>query len=240
MAGKRESLLDVLQRSGGKVLWHDKSPGAMWFVTVSPGGGRRAHTRCGVCSAEDVPRRKAAGCLDKQIEQADSDTVIRVAHEGQTWPAYYKRYPPASEHFNPAFGDVQLDRCNAKALTTRVTTPYVTPITFFGQNHRTAAVACVKHLRPAGYCPAAGSRLARKAGTCTACAVQLLPEEQGRIPFMFWVAADSAAAWNIGIRCARTKAAQPISPDNLYPMVRGLRLGNGPLRALPGCVRNLP
>lgn len=200
MAGMRESLLDVLQRSGVKVLWRDNNSGCKGVCDRVPQEDVALTPVAGLCSSGECWDERLLVGLDKQLERANSDTVIVLHMKGSHGPAYYKRYPPAFEQFKPACGDVQLDRCNRQSIVNAYDnsvryTDYVLSQTIELLRSR-ASIIDASML----YVSDHGESLGEKGLYLHGMPYAIAPEEQTRIPFMFWISAESAAAWNIDMR----------------------------------------
>lgn len=101
-----ENLVDILNKSGVRVIWRDNNSGGSKGVAdrlkdVKYFHGDSNNSRDEVL-LEDLQQR---------VDLGYEDTFIVLHQEGSHGPTYYKRYPPQFEYFKPTCKTAQLDKC---------------------------------------------------------------------------------------------------------------------------------
>lgn len=222
MAGTRESLLDVVQRGGVKVLWRDNNSGCKGVCDRVPSEDVARAPVPVLCAAGECWDEVLLSGLDQQLERVTSDTLIVLHMKGSHGPAYYRRYPPAFEHFKPVCRDAQLDRCSRASIVNA----YDNSVLY--TDHVLGRTIDLLRSRAQSIDPALlfvsdhGESLGEKGLYLHGLPYALAPDEQKRIPFLLWLPAERTPAWGLDASCARSKSAQPVSHDNLYTTVLGL------------------
>lgn len=222
MAGTRESLLDVVQRAGVKVLWRDNNSGCKGVCDRVPQESVTRKPVAGLCSAGECWDEALLSGLGEQLERVTSDTLIVLHMTGSHGPAYYRRYPPAFERFKPACQDRQLDRCTRESIVNA----YDNSILY--TDHVLAKIIELLRSRAKGidvsmaYVSDHGESLGEKGLYLHGLPYALAPDEQKRIPFLLWLPSGRSRDWSLDAACVRSRSAQPVSHDALYPMVLGL------------------
>ena len=91
MATTRESLLDVLQRAGVKVLWRDNNSGCKGVCDRVPQENFATSPVPGLCSDSACWDERLLVGLEERLERANSDTVIVLHMQGSHGRAYCLR-----------------------------------------------------------------------------------------------------------------------------------------------------
>lgn len=106
-----ENLVDVLNKSGVRVIWRDNNSGgskgvAERLLDVKYFDGDSKNSRDEVL-LEDLQQR---------VDLGYEDTFIVLHQEGSHGPTYYKRYPPQFEYFKPTCKTAELDKCTKEEI----------------------------------------------------------------------------------------------------------------------------
>jgi lipid A ethanolaminephosphotransferase len=110
-AARQENLLDVLQHAGVNVLWLDNNSDSKGVALRVPYESYKSPAINPVCDEEcrdEGMLEKLQGIIDAQ---AKGDVFIVLHQMGNHGPAYFKRYPPAFEKFQPACRSADLNQC---------------------------------------------------------------------------------------------------------------------------------
>lgn len=222
MASTRESLLDVLQRAGVKVLWRDNNSGCKGICDRVPNEVFARDPFSNLCSVQECWDEVLLSGLDQHLERVTSDTVIVLHMKGSHGPAYYRRYPPAFEQFKPVCRDAQLDRCSRESIVNAYDNSVLYTDHVVGQ-----AIEILRSRAKtidAGmlFVSDHGESLGEKGIYLHGLPYALAPDEQKRIPFLLWLPAERMRDWRLDATCTRRRASEPVSHDDLYPMVLGL------------------
>lgn len=222
LAKHQEGLLDVLQRSGVAVSWRDND-----------GGCKGVCDRIRHLDVRDwAPNLKcnSDGCLDESllinlhdmITNMPDDAVLVLHTMGSHGPAYYQRYPEAFRRFTPTCDTNQIQQCTREQLrntydnTVLYTDHILAEIIKLLQNKSGLASAM-------WYFSDHGESLGENGMYLHATPYAIAPEEQTRVPMLFWANHDFAEISNLDMNCLRRHAhQQEFSHDNIFHSVLGL------------------
>lgn len=108
----RENILDVLQHAGANVLWLDNNSDSKGVALRVPYRDYRSPENNTICDVECRDEGMLVPLQD-YIDAHPSGDIFIVLHQmGSHGPAYYKRYPPAFDRFQPACQSNDLSRCS--------------------------------------------------------------------------------------------------------------------------------
>ncbi len=217
-----ESLLNVLQHAGLKVVWRDNQSGCK-----------------GVCDSVEVQRPDPAAspvlcdgdrCLDEALLQG-ADGLLRDAHGnlilvlhqlGNHGPAYYKRYPAEFRRFTPTCDTDDLSRCsraeiansydNAVLYTDHVLARTIDMLKAQQANYDSALLYVSDH----------GESIGEKGLFLHGMPYSIAPSEQTKVPMMMWFSPGYARSFGLDLACLKKRAEQPASHDNVFHSVLGL------------------
>lgn len=222
LAKHQEGLLDVLQRSGVAVSWRDND-----------GGCKGVCDRIRHLDVRDwAPNLKcnSDGCLDESllinlhdmITNMPDDAVLVLHTMGSHGPAYYQRYPEVFRRFTPTCDTNQIQQCTREQLrntydnTVLYTDHILAEIIKLLQNESGLASAM-------WYFSDHGESLGENGIYLHATPYAIAPEEQTRVPMLFWANHDFADISNLDMNCLRRHAhQQEFSHDNIFHSVLGL------------------
>ncbi len=115
---ERETLVDVVKKTGINVLWRENDGGckdvcgAAEFEDFTDGPHDTLCNDIGSCYDELM----LIG-LEEKLRARAGDIFLVLHIKGSHGPAYYKRYPKAFEHFTPACKTAELQQCSQAELT---------------------------------------------------------------------------------------------------------------------------
>jgi lipid A ethanolaminephosphotransferase len=89
-----ENLVDVLNKSGVRVIWRDNNSGRSKGVA-----DRVADAK--YFGGENIYDEVMLGDLQQSIDAGYEDTFVVLHQEGSHGPTYYKRYPDNFKKFKP-------------------------------------------------------------------------------------------------------------------------------------------
>lgn len=217
-----ESLLNVLQHAGLRVVWNDNQSGCK-----------------GVCTGVETLRPDPAAlpdlcsgdrCLDEALITSSSKLlrtnkgdVVLVLHQlGNHGPAYYRRYPDGFRRFTPTCDEEELSKCrpdqiansydNALLYTDHVLARTIDLLQNLQSGYDTAMLYVSDH----------GESLGEGGLYLHGLPYSIAPEEQTRVPMVMWLSPGFAARSRLDLRCLQVRAGRPASHDNLFHTVLGL------------------
>jgi lipid A ethanolaminephosphotransferase len=222
MASTRESLLDVVQRAGVKVLWRDNNSGCKGICDRVPHEDVARDPVAGLCAAGECWDEVLLSGLARRLERVTSDTVIVLHMKGSHGPAYYRRYPPEFERFKPACRSTQLDQCSRESIVNA----YDNSILYTDHVLARTIELLRSHAKEVAlsmmFVSDHGESLGERGLYLHGMPYALAPDEQKRIPFLLWLPTDRTRDWSLDAACLRSRSSQPVSHDDIYAMVLGL------------------
>jgi lipid A ethanolaminephosphotransferase len=217
-----ESLLNVLARTGMRVVWRDNQSGCK-----------------GACAGVEEERLGSAKepawcdgdrCLDEillhGLDSVLADTkgnLVLVLHQlGNHGPAYFKRYPPDFRKFEPVCETADLAKCPREA----VVNAYDNALLY--TDHMLAQTIAYLKRQEAKYDSAMiyvsdhGESLGENGLFLHGVPYSIAPKEQTEVPMLMWFSPGYLSSFRIDAGCLRQRATQPASHDHLFHSVLGL------------------
>ena len=150
------------------------------------------------------------------------DIVVVLHMLGNHGPAYYKRYPTAFRRFQPTCDTGELRRCdrqsivnaydNAVLYTDHVLSQAVAYLKTQQERFDTAMIYVSDH----------GESLGEKGLFLHGLPQAIAPNEQTRVPMVWWLSESFKASRGLDTACLNGKTALALSHDNLFHSVLGL------------------
>jgi lipid A ethanolaminephosphotransferase len=243
-AARQENLLDVVQRAGFAVRWHENQSGCKGVCLRVP-------TEVLV---EAKPRRfyEIADALDEtllrdlpdRIRALDRDGLFVLHMMGSHGPAYYKRYPARFEYFKPACKEAQFSRCSTDEIVnaydnTIVYTDHVLGelIALLQEEDRQGLPTALIYLSDHG------ESLGESNLYLHGMPYALAPKVQKHIPMLVWLSPRYQQAFAVDTACLLPKRQQRVSQDNLFHSILGLldietQVYDAKLDVFTGCRRS--
>lgn len=114
-AKSTENILDVLARSGVKILWRDNNSSSKGVADRVLYENYRTPVNNKICDGECRDIGMLEGLQDF-IDQQQGDILIVLHQMGNHGPAYFKRYPKSFEKFTPVCKTNQLEECQQEEI----------------------------------------------------------------------------------------------------------------------------
>ncbi len=217
-----ESLLNVLQHAGLRVVWNDNQSGCKGVCTGVPTRSPDPATLPELCGG--------GRCLDGALLESSrallrdaSGNLVLVLHQlGNHGPAYYRRYPPAFRRFVPTCETEELSRCSREQIINSYDNALLYTDHVLGQT-----IDLLHELEP-GYDTAMlyvsdhGESLGENGLYLHGVPRAIAPDEQTHVPMVMWFSPGFAARNRLERDCLSTRAQEAASHDNLFHTVLGL------------------
>ena len=217
-----ESLLNVIDHAGLKVIWRDNQSGCKGVcegVEEQKLGNSQVPE---LCDGERCLDEILLHDLDKVLTDNQGNLVLVLHQLGNHGPAYYKRYPPAMRRFEPVCETPDLAKCtresvvnaydNALLYTDHMLAQTIAFLKKQDANYDTAVVYLSDH----------GESLGENGLYLHGVPYSIAPKEQTRVPMLMWFSPGYANSFALDIDCMRRRATQPAVHDNLFHSVLGL------------------
>lgn len=220
-ANSYTNLLDVLQRGGYDVEWHDNNAGCKGVcgrVTTINYHEAKLASNCANNECADEVMLKD---FDARLQTIEHDTVFVFHQMGSHGPAYSQRYPPRFEIFKPACRSNQLQSCSSQEIRNAYDnsiayTSYVLRRQIALLNNATTVDSALLYVSDHG------ESLGEQGVYLHGLPYAFAPQEQTRVPLLFWASSDYIRRTHLKMDCARARAASDASHDNFYHTVLGL------------------
>ncbi len=218
-AGRRENLLDILQRTGVNVAWVENNSGCKGVCDRVP------TTRLqdlDACAGRDCNDADFALAIDR-LPRLQADTLMVFHQQGSHGPAYFKRYP-GTPAFGPACETNRLQDCPRET----VVNAYDSSIDFTSQALANVIRALERRaFQSAGggvvmlYISDHGESLGERGVYLHGLPSWVAPHEQFHVPMMLWM--DDAARRRLApdTRCLDDAMTRDLSHDYLYHTLMG-------------------
>ena len=219
-ASRLENLLDILQRTGVKVVWRDNDSGSKGVadrVTYEDFSKKGDERFCDDSNCYDEVLLDGLGDL---IRNNKGDLLVVLHLKGSHGPSYYKRSPSDHKLFLPECTQDNVQDCSQQTIVnaydnTIVYTDYVLSKVIDllkAQNSNTAMLYLSDH----------GESLGENGIYLHGLPYALAPSEQTHIPMLFWASPEFLDSHHLSKASLLAKQHEPLSQDNLFHSLLGL------------------
>ncbi len=222
-AAGRETLIDVISRSGARIFWRDNDGGCKGVCDRIENEDFNNSDDPAYCSAkgECVDEILLRG-IEAKIRESTKDTFVVLHLKGSHGPAYYKRYPPAFERFTPVCKTSDLSSCSKDEIRNAYdnTVLYADhmaaeTILMLGRLNDRFATAML-------YASDHGESLGESGLYLHGMPYAMAPKEQTKIPMVAWLSKQFLQLEQWDATCIAAQASVPRSHDHLYSTLLGL------------------
>ncbi|PWV75359.1 phosphoethanolamine transferase [Halomonas sp. A11-A] len=216
-----ESLLDVVQRAGYRVEWIDNQSGCKGVCD----GVERASPTPG-----DYPGLcEASGCLDgvlveelaRRIGAIGEDTVIVLHMLGNHGPSYFQRYPESFRAFTPTCESADLAQCAPEAIVNSYDNALL-----YTDSVLDGIIGVLEESQPLAtamlYVSDHGESLGEKGIYLHGLPYAIAPEEQTRVPMMWWASEGFLNSQQLSNDCLAARRDASLSHAHLFHSLLGL------------------
>ncbi|HEV2612922.1 MAG TPA: phosphoethanolamine--lipid A transferase [Noviherbaspirillum sp.] len=212
--------LDTLTKAGIHTEWRANNSGSRIFSERVRSFTYLDRGPAHLCNDESCFDELLLEGLEERIAGLAGDTVIAFHQMGSHGPAYFKRYPPAFEIFKPACKSNALDSCSLE----EVRNAYDNTILY--TDHVLARK--IEILKKASrfdtallYVSDHGESLGEKGVFLHGAPYPVAPDEQKRIPLIFWMSDGYAQRMKLDQACLQRQLPLRFSHDNIYHTLLG-------------------
>ena len=217
-----ESLLNVLERAGLRVLWRDNQSGCKGVCTGVETQKLDSAKVPGLCDGERCFDEILTHDLGQVLADRQGNLVIVMHQLGNHGPAYYKRYPEAFRRYTPECETPDLAKCeretvvnaydNAILYTDHVLAKTIDFLKAKSATYDTAMLYVSDH----------GESLGENGLYLHGVPYSIAPKVQVEVPMTLWVSPGYAQSFALDTDCLRQRAAQPATHDNLFHSLLGM------------------
>jgi len=183
-AARQENLLDVLQRTGVKVVWRDNDAGSKGVADRVAYEDLSQSDDAALCAAGNCYDEILLQGLEQEISAGTGDMLIVLHLKGSHGPSYYKRTPPEQKIYLPECSLDNIQDCSRETIvnaydnTIRYTDYLLAKLidTLAARNEASALLYVSDH----------GESLGENGLYLHGLPYAIAPEEQTRVPMLFW------------------------------------------------------
>jgi len=216
-----ESLLDVLQRAGFRVVWIDNQSGCKGVCDGVEQRSPSPQAYPDRCDGEDCLDGVLVDELRQQVASLTGDTVIVLHTLGNHGPSYFQRYPEAFRAFTPTCDTADLAQCSREAIVNSYdnailyTDSVLDELIGVLEQQPSLATALL-------YVSDHGESLGENGIYLHGLPYAIAPDEQTRVPMAWWSSRAFERASGLESDCLAQQASQPLSHDQLFHSLLGV------------------
>lgn len=218
----RENILDIISRSGIKVIWRDNNSGCKEVcsrVRFEDLSTLKTETDC---NTEECYDEILLNGLNTIIQQSNDDLFIVLHQKGSHGPAYYKRVPERFKLFKPMCNDNELKHCSPEEIVSAYDNTILYTDYILGRVIETLkpweSLYDTAMLYVSDHGESLGERRLYLHGTPYA----LAPEEQIHIPFLIWLSEEYKSDFGINEQCLKQRTSRMYGHENLFHSLLGM------------------
>lgn len=217
---RSENLLDILDRTGIKVIWRDNDSGDKGVAKRVVYQDLSHQKDSEFCSEDNCYDEVLLDGFESLIQSAPGDTLVILHTKGSHGPSYYKRTPPNFKVFLPECSQDNVQDCSQQEIVnaydnTIVYTDYILSKvieTLKKQDFETAMLYISDH----------GESLGENGLYLHGLPYVLAPPEQTHVPMIFWASEQFLTAKQINQTALFNEEHAHFSHDNLFHSMLGL------------------
>jgi lipid A ethanolaminephosphotransferase len=214
-----ENVLDVLKRSGVRILWRDNNSGSKGVADRVEYQDFRNPANNPVCDPECRDEGMLADLEQWVALHEDSDMLIVLHQMGSHGPAYHKRYPPAFEKFKPVCASNQLDQCSSEEVVNAYDNTILYTDYFLSRVIAWLKQKSPRHESSMLYFSDHGESLGESGIYLHGFPYAFAPTAQTGVPAILWSARVNT---DIDLNTVRALKNKSLSHDNLFHTLLGI------------------
>ena len=217
-----ESLLNILDRAGMKVIWRDNQSGCKGVCT-----GVEEH-KVGnskipdLCDGDRCLDEVLLHGLDGILADTHGNLVLVLHQLGNHGPAYFKRYPPAFRKFEPVCETSDLAKCSREAIVNAYDNALLYTDHMLAQTIAFLKKQEEKFDTGMIYLSDHGESLGENGLYLHGVPYPVAPKVQKEVPMVMWFSPSYAKNFSLDVDCLRAQATRPVTHDHFFHSVLGL------------------
>ncbi len=204
-----ENVVDVLAKTGVRVMWRDNNSGADKGVAKRIKDSRFY----GGQTFDDILLKE----FQNDVDQAYEDTLIVLHQEGSHGPTYFKRYPDNFKQFSPTCDTQELDKCSQERIVNTYDNTILYTDYILNQTIELLKANENKYDTTLIYMSDHGESLGENGVYLHGLPYMIAPEVQKHVPAIIYVGESEAKKRE----ALRQKTRERFSHDNLFHTLLG-------------------
>ncbi|WP_419963402.1 phosphoethanolamine transferase EptA [Pantoea vagans] len=223
LASHQEGLLDIIQRAGLSVLWHENDAGCKGACDRVLNQDMTALNLPGMCIKGECYDEVLFHGLETYINQLQGNGVIVLHTIGSHGPTYNHRYPPAFRKFTPTCETKQIQECSQEQLINTYDNTILYADYIVDKAIELLKAHQEKFTTSLVYLSDHGESLGEKGVYLHGLPYAIAPEFQTRVPLLIWLSPDYQQRYAVDYTCLnRLATSQKYSQDNLFSTMLGM------------------
>ena len=217
-----ESLLNVLDRAGMKVIWRDNQSGCKGVCEGVEEHKLGNSKEPEWCDGDRCLDEILLSGLDTLLADSKGNLVLVLHQLGNHGPAYFKRYPPAFRKFEPVCETADLAKCSREAVVNTYDNALLYTDHMLAQTIAFLKKQDAKFDTAMIYLSDHGESLGENGLYLHGVPYSIAPSVQIEVPMVMWFSPGYISSFGLDTDCLRHRATQPAAHDNLFHSVLGL------------------
>ena len=215
-AEKVDNVLDILQRANSDILWVENNSDCKGVCLRVPNRSISANDFPDLCTDGECLDEVLFKDFEQTIDSSNKDMVLVLHTIGSHGPTYYERYSPAFKQFIPTCDTNEIQKCTNEQLVNT----YDNGILYI-DNFLNTLISKVEHRDDLEtsivYVSDHGESLGENGVYLHGTPRAIAPEQQTRVPMIFWFSNTWKKNEPFDLACLRQKAESGhFSHDNLF------------------------
>ncbi len=216
-----ESLLNVLDRAGMKVIWRDNQSGCKGVCAGVDEHKLGNSTVPALCDGDRCLDEILLHGLDSVLADNQGSLVLVLHQLGNHGPAYFKRYPPAFRRFEPTCDTADLAKCSPEAVVNTYDNALLYTDHMLAQTIDYLKKQDAKYDTAMIYISDHGESLGENGLFLHGMPYSIAPKVQTEVPMVMWFSPSYVKDFALDTGCLRQRASLPAAHDNLFHSVLG-------------------
>ena len=217
-----ESLLQVLARAGFQVRWRDNQSGCKGVCDGVPADQLDHANVPGLCAEGQCLDEVLLDGMDRIARDTKGNLFVVMHQLGSHGPAYFKRYPARYRRFTPACESEDLRACSKSEIVNAYDNSILYTDFMLGKLIDFLDRAQATHDTAMLYVSDHGESLGESGLYLHGMPHAIAPDVQRKVPFVMWLSPAFRRDFGVSEQCLRSRAAQPVSHDNLFSSLLGV------------------
>ncbi len=223
LASHQEGVLDIIQRAGLRVLWHENDGGCKGACNRVPNQDMNALNLPGMCIKGECYDEVLFHGLEEYIARLQDNGVIVLHTIGSHGPTYSHRYPPAFRKFTPTCETKQIQECSQQQLVNTYDNTILYADSIVDKAIELLKAHQDRFTTSLVYLSDHGESLGENGVYLHGLPYAIAPEVQTHVPMLIWLSPDYQQRYAVDSRClSQRAAANAYSQDNLFSTLLGL------------------
>jgi lipid A ethanolaminephosphotransferase len=220
-AKSQETLIDVVRRSGARVMWRDNDSGCQGVCASAELEDFNQANHPKFCANGECHDEVLLEGLEAKLAQTTKDTLLVLHVKGSHGPAYFRRYPPAFAKFQPACQSKELSACSREELLNAYDNTILYTDHILGEVTAMLQRLSDRYATMMLYVSDHGESLGERGLYLHGAPRAFAPPEQINVPLIVWFSDTYLKLEKWGEACVRKPVPMVPSHDNLYSTILG-------------------